>query len=131
MGNGHHEKLMFIITREDYKKDIRFKYPIIKIHGSKYDCIKNRLTKESLITTISALGREREKGKTFAIEPYKMPLINEVTRDRDLIIMGYSGSDDLDISPMLEDLMDIRHIIWIDIIKIFVLERKRYLNIWV
>jgi tetratricopeptide (TPR) repeat protein len=111
---GHHEKLMVIIKKEDYNKDVRFKYPIIKIHGSKYDYINNRSTKESLITTISALGREREKGKTFAIEPYKKKLVNEVTRDRDLVLMGYSGSDDFDITPMLEELNELKRIIWIE-----------------
>jgi len=114
ISHGHHDKLIPIITKEDYNKDVRFKYPIIKIHGSKYDIIKNRSTKESLITTISALGKEREKGETFAIEPYKKKLVNEVTRDRDLVLMGYSGSDDFDITPMLEGLNELKRIIWIE-----------------
>jgi len=110
----YHKKVMVIITKEDYQKKVSFQFPIIKIHGSKWDMIKGRLTKDSLITTISALGREREKGETFAIEPYKKPLINEVMNQRDLVIMGYSGSDDFDISPMLKELTTMRRIIWIE-----------------
>jgi tetratricopeptide (TPR) repeat protein len=109
-----HKKVMVIITKDDYQKNVNFQFPIIKIHGSKWDILKGRLTKDSLVTTISALGREREKGETFAIEPYKKPLINEVMNGRDLVIMGYSGSDDFDISPMLQELSNMKRIIWIE-----------------
>jgi tetratricopeptide (TPR) repeat protein len=112
--HNFHKKVMIIITKEDYQKKVSFQFPIIKIHGSKWDVIKGRLTKDSLVTTISALGREREKGETFAIEPYKKPLINEVMNGRDLVIMGYSGSDDFDISPMLKELSNMKKIIWIE-----------------
>lgn len=111
---SEYKKIMSIITREDYEKNIRFKYPIVKIHGSKRDCITGRPTANSLITTISSLGRDREKGKTFAIEPFKRKLIDSITDGRDLIVMGYSGSDDFDISPMLKELRNIKRIIWID-----------------
>ena len=112
--HNFHQKVMVIITKEDYQKKVSFQFPIIKIHGSKMDAITGRLTKDSLVTTISALGREREKGETFAIEPYKKPLINEVMNGRDLVIMGYSGSDDFDISPMLKELNTMKKIIWIE-----------------
>ncbi|HUW90290.1 MAG TPA: tetratricopeptide repeat protein [Candidatus Nanopelagicaceae bacterium] len=114
MYNYFHEKFMVIITKEDYEKNVINQFPVIKIHGSKWDCIKGRLTKDSLITTISTLGKEKEKGKTFAIEAYKRKLINTVMQDRDLVIMGYSGGDDFDISPMLKELNTIKRIIWID-----------------
>ena len=112
--HNYHKKVMVIITKEDYQKKVSFEFPLIKIHGSKWDVIKGRLTKDSLVTTISALGREREKGETFAIEPYKKPLINEVMNGRDLVIMGYSGSDDFDISPMLKELSNMKKIIWVE-----------------
>ncbi|HUW89102.1 MAG TPA: tetratricopeptide repeat protein [Candidatus Nanopelagicaceae bacterium] len=112
--HDYHKKVMVIITKEDYEKDVRFQFPIIKIHGSKWDCIKGRLTKDSLITTVSALGKDREKGRTFAIEPYKKKLIDSIMQYRDLIVMGYSGSDDFDIGPMLKELTSIKRLIWID-----------------
>jgi tetratricopeptide (TPR) repeat protein len=109
-----YKKIMTIITKDDYEKDIRFKYPIVKIHGSKRDYITGRPTADSLITTISALGRDRERGKTFAIEPFKRKLIDNITEGRDLVVMGYSGSDDFDISPLLKELTTVKRIIWID-----------------
>jgi tetratricopeptide (TPR) repeat protein/NAD-dependent SIR2 family protein deacetylase len=112
--NYFHAKFMVIVTKEDYDKDVINQFPIIKIHGSKWDCIKGRSTKDSLITTISTLGKEKEKGQTFAIETYKRKLINTVMQDRNLVIMGYSGSDDFDISPMLKELNNMKRIIWID-----------------
>ncbi|MFX0075729.1 MAG: tetratricopeptide repeat protein [Candidatus Hermodarchaeota archaeon] len=112
--HDYHKKVMIIITKEDYKKKVSFQFPLIKIHGSKLDVMTGRETAESLITTISSLGREREKGETFAIEPYKKPLINEIMNGRDLVIMGYSGSDDFDISPMLRELSNMKRIIWVD-----------------
>ena len=112
--HDYHKKVMVIITKEDYKKKVSFQFPLIKIHGSKLDVMTGRVTTDSLVTTISALGREREKGETFAIEPYKKPLINEVMNGRELVIMGYSGSDDFDISPMLRELSNMKKIIWID-----------------
>ncbi len=112
--HDYHKKVMTIITKEDYQKNVSFQFPVIKIHGSKWDVLKGRMTKDSLITTISALGREREKGETFAIEPYKKPLINQVMDRRDLVIMGYSGSDDFDISPMLKEFKNMNRIIWIE-----------------
>ncbi|MFX1390023.1 MAG: tetratricopeptide repeat protein [Promethearchaeota archaeon] len=110
----YHKKVMVIVKKEDYQKKVSFQFPIIKIHGSKWDVMKGRSTEDSLITTISALGREKEKGETFAIEPYKKPLINEVIFGRDLVIMGYSGSDDFDITPMLRELKNMKRIIWIE-----------------
>ncbi len=112
--HDYHKKVMVIITKEDYKKKVSFQFPLIKIHGSKLDVMTGRVTTDSLVTTISALGRERERGETFAIEPFKKPLINEVMNGRDLVIMGYSGSDDFDISPMLRELSNMKRIIWID-----------------
>ena len=114
MSHYYHKKVMVIITKEDYEKDVRSQFPIIKIHGSKWDCIKGRLTKNSLITTISALGKDREKGKTFAIEPYKRSLIDTVMKYRDLVVIGYSGSDDFDIGPMLKEITSVKRIIWIE-----------------
>ncbi|MFX0022102.1 MAG: tetratricopeptide repeat protein [Candidatus Hermodarchaeota archaeon] len=112
--HDYHKKVMVIITKEDYQKRVSFQFPIIKIHGSKWDVFKGRSTKDSLITTISALGREKEKGETFAIEPYKKPLINDLMYGRDLVIMGYSGSDDFDITPMLKELKNMKRIIWVE-----------------
>ncbi|MFX1338750.1 MAG: tetratricopeptide repeat protein [Promethearchaeota archaeon] len=118
---NQHFSIYPIITKEDFlsfREPRRLieteKYPIFKIHGSKRNIITGESTHESLITTISALGREREEGETFAIEPYKKPAIYNLMKDRTLVIMGYSGSDDFDIGPMLKELPFLSRLIWIE-----------------
>jgi hypothetical protein len=110
----NHQKFMIIITKDDFNKNVKLKFPVIKIHGSKRNYITGQSTKESLVTTLSALGKDREKGKTFAIEPYKKRLIEDIIYGRDLVVMGYSGSDDFDITPMIRELEGIKRIIWIN-----------------
>ncbi|MFX1412117.1 MAG: tetratricopeptide repeat protein, partial [Promethearchaeota archaeon] len=113
-------KILPIITRNDFMnyadpntivKEGRF--PIYKIHGSKKNIITNEDTRDSLITTISALGRDRDE-KTFAIEDYKKPALVNLLEKRTLFVMGYSGSDDFDISPTLKELQNISKIIWVN-----------------
>ncbi|MBD3351314.1 MAG: tetratricopeptide repeat protein [Candidatus Lokiarchaeota archaeon] len=114
-------KIMPILTKQDYvdfidpNKLIKHgNYPIYKIHGSKKNIITDVNTSESLITTISALGKNREKGETFAIEPYKRPLVNNLLKSRTLVVIGYSGSDDFDIGPLLKEFREFDDIIWIE-----------------
>ncbi len=90
------------------------KYPVYKIHGSKRNIITNANTQDSLITTLSSLGKEREEGETFAIEPYKKPTVNNLMKERTLVVMGYSGSDDFDIGPVLRELPFLNRLIWIE-----------------
>ncbi len=67
-----------------------------------------------MITTISALGKGREEGETFAIEPFKKSTVFNLMKDRTLVVMGYSGSDDFDIGPTLRELPFLNRIIWIE-----------------
>ncbi|MFX1394236.1 MAG: tetratricopeptide repeat protein [Promethearchaeota archaeon] len=119
--NKSHLNIYPIITKEDYlslkipqKLVDTGKYPIYKIHGSKRNIIISMDTRESLITTISALGRDREEGETFAIEPYKKPAVYNLMNKRTLVAMGYSGSDDFDIGPVLKELPYLNRLIWIE-----------------
>ncbi len=116
-----HQDITPVISKEDYiiyqdPKTILAsnKYPIYKIHGSKRNIITGRDTKESLITTISALGKDRAEGETFAIEPYKKPAIFNLMNKRTLVVMGYSGSDDFDIGPTLKEMPFLNRLIWIE-----------------
>ncbi|MFX1574501.1 MAG: tetratricopeptide repeat protein [Promethearchaeota archaeon] len=113
-------KILPIITRIDFMNyadpDILAKegrFPIYKIHGSKKNIITNEDTRDTLVTTISALGRDRDE-KTFAIEDYKKPALVNLLEGRTLFVMGYSGNDDFDISPTLKELQNISKIIWVD-----------------
>jgi len=118
--NWHHD-IIPVISKEDYiiYQDPKTlltsnKYPIYKIHGSKRNIITGRVTKESLITTISALGKDRAEGETFAIEPYKKPAIFNLMEKRTLVVMGYSGNDDFDIGPALKEMPFLNRLIWIE-----------------
>ncbi|MHA1146526.1 MAG: SIR2 family protein, partial [Candidatus Helarchaeota archaeon] len=115
------ETIKPIITRDDFAKFSDPKklhqngyYPICKIHGSKKNIITGKLTTKSMITTISSLGKERESLETFTIEPYKRAFVENATKNKSLIILGYSGSDDFDLGPTLEELTDVSEIIWIN-----------------
>ena len=113
-------KIRLIITKQDYLNCIE---PNIlsqegyllftKIHGFGKNFFTQEDTKDSLITTISALGKGRAKGETFAIEPFKRNTINNIMAERSLVVIGYSGSDDFDIGPTLEELSNLTNIIWI------------------
>ncbi|MHA2180361.1 MAG: tetratricopeptide repeat protein [Promethearchaeota archaeon] len=108
-----------IITKEDFEKSedrdyLRGKYPLFKIHGSKKNIITDEITIQSLITTISSLGKDREATETFSIEKYKEPLMSGLLKNAVLIVMGYSGSDTFDVTPLLKKFPDLEAIIWID-----------------
>lgn len=116
-----HQDITPVISKEDYiiYQDpktlvVSDKYPLYKIHGSKRNLITNRDTRESLITTISALGKDRAEGETFAIEPYKKSAIFNLMNNRTLVIMGYSGSDDFDIGPALREMPFLNRLVWIE-----------------
>lgn len=87
------------------------KFPVYKLHGAKRNIITNIKTTDSLVTTISAFG----KGDVvLSLEPAKKKSLVEISKNKTLIIMGYSGSDDFDIAPVLRTLFDIERLIWID-----------------
>ncbi|MBD3353174.1 MAG: tetratricopeptide repeat protein [Candidatus Lokiarchaeota archaeon] len=117
-------RIMPVITREDFakfnhKEDIeklrtQKRLPICKIHGSKKNIISGNNTTDSLVTTMADLGKGRGGGETFAVEPYKRPLLTNLTDNRSLIVIGYSGSDDFDIGPTLKSLPNVKEIFWIN-----------------
>ncbi len=116
-----HQDIIPVITKEDFiiyqePKNLiaSNQYPIYKIHGSKRNIITGKDTKDSLITTISALGKDRGEGETFAIESYKKSAVYNLMNKRTLVVMGYSGSDDFDIGPALKEMPFLNRIIWIE-----------------
>ncbi|TFF87680.1 MAG: tetratricopeptide repeat protein, partial [Promethearchaeota archaeon] len=121
LNKSDNEKFFPIITKEDFltyknpeKLFIEKKYPLYKIHGSKINRSTGENTIDSLVTTIKDLGKDRAKGETFAIEPYKKPAINKLMKNRTLVVMGYSGSDDFDIGLVLKEIPDLNKLIWIE-----------------
>ncbi|TFG20496.1 MAG: tetratricopeptide repeat protein [Promethearchaeota archaeon] len=86
---------------------------VYKIHGSKKNIITGENTNDSLIATIQALGSGKEGENVFQVEPFKRPLFENISNNRTLVVIGYSGSDDFDVVPTLRMLKDINSIIWI------------------
>lgn len=115
-----HSKIRLMITKMDFleatskPETLQHQYNLVKIHGSKRDIITNENTQESLVATVSALGRDREEGVIFAIEPYKKEVMYSLLKNQTLVVMGYSGNDDFDISPLLLELPYISRLVWID-----------------
>ncbi|MHA1696470.1 MAG: tetratricopeptide repeat protein [Candidatus Helarchaeota archaeon] len=134
------EMIKVIITPSDYKeltlpeRNLKNEnYLLLKIHGSKQDIIGNRITKESLKVTESQLGKGLEKKETFGIESFKKELINNMFEGRILFILGYSASDDFDITPVLQGANNLKALIWIEHsnekkIEILKIESEKYYN---
>lgn len=91
------------------------KYPVYKLHGSNKNYITGENTGETLITTTTALGDQSEKqGELFTMEVYKREFLLKNIKNKILVVLGYSGQDYFDIGPTLEELMGLKHIIWLD-----------------
>ncbi|MFX0148878.1 MAG: tetratricopeptide repeat protein [Candidatus Hodarchaeota archaeon] len=113
------EEIIPVITENDFKRYgnpskliKKGKKPIYKIHGSSRNIITGEETRDSLIATIQAFGSNKEGLSVFQIEPFKAPLFKNISSDRSLVVMGYSGSDDFDIVPTLKNLKDLTNIFW-------------------
>ncbi|MBN2151413.1 MAG: tetratricopeptide repeat protein [Candidatus Lokiarchaeota archaeon] len=116
-----HGRILPVITRQDFVgcQDIGKLWetdllPVVKIHGSRKNVMTDELTIDTLITTISSLGKGKEEGSTFAIEPHKKPLVYNALAGRVLVVMGYSGSDDFDITPLLMEVPFVKKLVWIE-----------------
>jgi len=115
------EEIIPVITKEDfevfadpYVQLNRGKKTVYKIHGSPKNIITRKHTKDSLIATIQAFGSNKEGENVFQLESFKQPLFENITKERSLAIIGYSGSDDFDIVPTLKILKQIQNVIWIN-----------------
>ena len=114
-------RIQLVITREDFEKIENAKENIaqgscmvFKIHGSYQNLATKEFTKESLITTTSALASDKEEGELLGLESYKKRVIEPLIQDKILVVMGYSGNDDFDIGPFLNEVKGIKHLVWID-----------------
>ncbi|MFX1259544.1 MAG: tetratricopeptide repeat protein [Promethearchaeota archaeon] len=113
-------KIKPIITSEDYlqfndfnilkRKDL---LPIFKLHGSKKNIITEALTIDSLLVTISAYTKEKNQEDILEIKSFKKDILLDLIRDKNVVVMGYSGSDEFDIAPLLRLFPQLKSLIWI------------------
>lgn len=115
------KKILPIITKNDFQKydDPKKLYKkgkkaLYKIHGSTKNVFTEENTRDSLIATIQALSSNKEGLNIFQLEHFKKSAFKNLTKNRSLVIIGYSGSDDFDVIPTLKVLEDIQDVIWIN-----------------
>ncbi|MFX1499127.1 MAG: tetratricopeptide repeat protein [Promethearchaeota archaeon] len=117
------DEIIPVITKidfEEFKNPMKLfekgKKTLYKIHGSTKNIITELETRDSLVATIQAFGSGKEGENIFQVEPFKRPLFDNISNNRTLIIIGYSGSDDFDIVPTLMVLKNLKNIVWINYI---------------
>ncbi|MHA1340164.1 MAG: tetratricopeptide repeat protein [Promethearchaeota archaeon] len=94
-----------------YLKNLR---PLYKLHGSPINIVTKEDTRIWAKTTLDSLGKNKISGEEIAIPSYQKKLFDNICFKRTLIVIGYSGGDDLDIVPSLLLLRGIKRIIWIN-----------------
>jgi len=110
-----------VISNNDYKQYFnpkklfsQGKYPIYKLHGSLKNIITKQDTKDSIMSTLSAFGKNKSGFDLFELDPNKKKLFEQFSQDNNIVVIGYSGSDDFDIIPALYKLNKVKSIIWVD-----------------
>jgi len=80
------------------------------IHGM----IRDPISKEDITDSIVASIRDCWNSKDlFRLDRAKGQALEKALSERDLLIVGYSGSDDYDIAPALEQIHSNRRLVWI------------------
>lgn len=86
---------------------------VFKIHGSMKRYQGNTFidSKETICASLESVGR---LGLAFQLSPKKRDVFSNVLQKYDLLVIGYSGSDDFDISPLLESIPSDKNLIWLE-----------------
>lgn len=103
-------------------------HAVFKLHGTLRRC--DELTEattgpttpfatETVAATLDRVGTLVANPSTFAggfvLPEFMMLALEEIVRDRDLLVVGYSGSDDFDVLPSLRQLKPhYRRVVWVD-----------------
>ncbi len=113
-----HENILPIITTREFKRyggenfeAVSKRHRLFKLHGAKRNLITNIKTTESLMTTLSSFGKG---DSVLTLDLAKRATVEKAVQDNTLVIMGYSGSDDFDIAPMLRQLFNLKRLVWIE-----------------
>ncbi len=108
--------LKVAITENDYKnildRDLRV---LFKLHGSNKNLITGENTKNSIITTMDAIGKSmKQQEDLFVLPLYIHSILERICSGKTLVFLGYGGGDGLDVLPELARIEDINQIIWIE-----------------
>jgi NAD-dependent SIR2 family protein deacetylase len=80
------------------------------LHGAVTDPRSGADCRETIIASIRDCWRSQDM---FRLEQSKGHALRRTLLERDLVVLGYSGSDDYDISPALEDSPSQRRLVWV------------------
>jgi tetratricopeptide (TPR) repeat protein len=81
---------------------------IWKLHGTLLDN-EGADARDSIAVALGQIGR---LGEGFMLSPGRQRLLQDAVANADLVVLGYSGSDDFDIVPMLASLNSSRRVFW-------------------
>lgn len=87
------------------------KFNIYKLHGSLYDIRTGLDSRSSLQATISQIADST--GTYFTLPKFKLTPFRTIVGTHDLVVLGYSGLDDFDILPTIQNINSSKRIIWI------------------
>ncbi|MHA1620344.1 MAG: tetratricopeptide repeat protein [Promethearchaeota archaeon] len=113
-----HENILPVITNREFERyggekldSFSDRPRLFKLHGAKRNKITGIKTTESLMTTLSSFGKG---SNVLTLDPAKRDTVKKAVQNNTLVIMGYSGSDDFDIAPMLRQLFNLKRLVWIE-----------------
>ncbi len=108
-----------VITKDDFEaagdpvsNAATNRVAIYKIHGSPQNITTGEDTRGSVVSTLDALGKHKG-GDVFALETFKRSFFDKACNGRTLVVLGYSGGDDLDLVPTLLRMSGLARVIWI------------------
>ncbi|GAG83800.1 unnamed protein product, partial [marine sediment metagenome] len=115
------KKIIPVITERDYQ---RFsdpeklyknkKIPIYKLHSSPKNIITGKDTRNSFINTLKLMGSNQDKNNIIQLEPFKAQMLELISNERTLIIIGYSAKNDYDLISTLKTMKGLKNLIWIN-----------------
>lgn len=107
-----------IITKSDFESipdNIHYSYDhfyLIKLHGSLRNRITGENTRNSIITNLKDLCKEKTDSR-IPLEYYKRPFIAQAAKHRTLIVIGYPEGNHINIIPTINLMQNVVRVIWI------------------
>lgn len=101
---AHGHPFSQIVTTVDYRRAFRKtrEHAVYKLHGSSLllspVSARWRDGTSTIKATLTAIGRSEIRP---SIDPFKVRVLEQLLRSAEVIVVGYSGQDDLDVLPLL------------------------------
>lgn len=108
------EMLQVMITDEDFRSytenPSKYKYVLFKLHGS-LALQSGQDVRETIKATLFQVGKG---GFMFGSEPHKKEVLENLLKTHPLVVLGYSGYDEVDFVSLLTETKSIQKTIWIN-----------------